>query len=347
MKTIHIGLGGRGRHWLEVVQDCPDVVSVGCVDPNAAALAWVRARFPHMKDACYEKPAQAFRDIAADAVIIASPPALHASQAIAALEAGLAVLVDTPFATSLSEAAEIVKVARRVERTVMEAQYYRYAPNQLTLHHLVREGRVGTITHVSCSDRRSSPTQGSFLAQTDYAQLLDVGAYHLDSLRTILGLSPVSVIARCSKVPWSGYQHGSTTAALLQMEHNVHIQYYGSLTSNRNDHALWIEGDRGVLRTDRSRLWWRKRGWRFFLPVRTYRARAGDALEYSRESTMTLLNQLKTAVVEKRPPTTNGKDHLWSSSMIEAVMLSDKTGKAVCIAELLHSYRDSLGCIRQ
>ena len=345
MKTIHIGLGGRGRHWLEVVQDCPDIVSVGCVDPDAAALAWVRGRFPHMKDACYEKPAQAFRDIAADAVIIASPPALHASQAIAALEAGLAVMVDNPFATSLSEAAEVVQVARRVERTVMEAQHYRYAPHQLTLYQLVREGRVGTISHVSCRDRRSSLTQGSFLAQTDYAQLLDVGAYQLDSLRTILGLNPVSVIARCSKAPWSRYQHGSTTEALLQMEHNVHIQYHGSLTSNRNDHALWIEGDRGVLWTDRSRLWWRKRGWRFFLPVRTHRARAGDALEYSRESTTTLLNQLKTAVEEKRPPATNGEDHLWSSSMIEAVMLSDKTGKAVCIADLLHSYRDSLGCI--
>jgi predicted dehydrogenase len=345
MRTIHIGLGGRGRHWLEVVQDCPGIVSVGCVDPDAAALAWGKARFPHMKDACYERPAQAFRDIAADAVIIASPPALHASQAIAALEAGLAVLVDTPFATSLSEAAAVVKVARRVERTVMEAQHYRYAPDQLILHQWVREGRVGTITHVSCSDRRSSPTQGGFLAPTDYAQLLGVGAYHLDSLRTILGLNPVSVIARCSKAPWSRYQHGSTTEALLQMEHNVHIQYHGSLTSNRNDHALWIEGDRGVLWTDRSRLWWRKRGWRFFLPVRAHKVAAGGALQYSRESIRTSLNQLKAAVVENRPPATNGVDHLWSSSMIEAVMLSDKTGKAVCIAELLHSYRDSLGRI--
>jgi predicted dehydrogenase len=238
-----------------------------------------------------------------------------------------------------------VKVARRVGRTVIEAQHYRYAPNQLTIQRLIQEGRVGTITHVSCSDRRSSPTQGSFLAQTDYAQLLDVGAYQLDSLRTILGLNPVSVIARCSKAPWSGYQHGSTTEVLLQMEHNVHIQYHGSLTSNRNDHALWIEGDRGILWTDRSRLWWRKRGWRFFLPIRAHKFPAGDALKYSREGTMTSLNQLKAAVVEKRPPVTNGDDQLWSLSMAEAVMLSDKTGKAACIAELLHSYRDSLGCI--
>jgi predicted dehydrogenase len=306
------------------------------VDSEVAALAWVKARFPHLKDACYQEPDQAFREIAADAVIIASPPALHASHAIGALEAGLTVMLEKPFATSLADAAQVVKAARRADRAVMVAQNYRYARCESTLQHLVRQGRVGTVSHVSCIDRRSRPAQGNFLAQIDYPQVLDVGAHHFDSLRSMLGVNPVRVIARCSKVPWSEYQHGSTTEALLEMEHNVHVQYHGSLTSNRHEHALWIEGDKGVLWTDRSRLWWRKRGWRFFLPIGARKVPAGDALKYPREGTETLLNQLKAAVVEKRLPETNGEDNLWTLSMIEAVMLSDETGTTVSIADLFH-----------
>lgn len=41
MDIIHIGLGVRGRHWLEIVRDDPRVISVGCVDPELSALGWV------------------------------------------------------------------------------------------------------------------------------------------------------------------------------------------------------------------------------------------------------------------------------------------------------------------
>jgi predicted dehydrogenase len=337
MRIIHIGLGVRGRHWLEIVRDRPDITSVGCVDPEAAALAWIKARFPRLKDACYEKPDQAFRDIAADAVIIASPPAMRASQAIEALEAGLTVMVEKPFATSLAEAAEVMKAARRAGRAMIVAPNYGHGRCDSTLRQLVREGRVGTVSHVSCIDRRSCPAQGNSLAQVGYAQVLDVGAHHFDTLRSILGVNPVSAMARCGKSPWSAHRHGSTTEALLEMEHNVHVHYHGSLTSNRDEHALWIEGDRGVLWTDRSRLWWRKRGWRFFLPIRARKFPAGDGLKYPREGTATLLDQLKGAAVERQPPETNGEDTLWTLSTVEAVMLSDKMGTTVRIADLFHA----------
>jgi hypothetical protein len=144
----------------------------------------------------------------------------------------------------------------------------------------------------------------------------------------------VSLMARCSKAPWSPYRHGSTTEALLEMEHNIHIQYHGSLTSNRDEHTLWIEGDRGVLRTDRSRLWWRKRGWRFFLPIRGRKISASNAPKYPHSGMIIWLNQLKAAVDERRPWDTNGDDNLWTLAMVEAVILSDRTGMAVRIDNL-------------
>jgi predicted dehydrogenase len=337
MNIIHVGLGIRGRHWLEIVRDYPDATSVGCVDPQAPALDWVKSHFPNLQSACHEDLEKALKNIKADAAIISSPPAFHATHAIMALEAGLAVMVEKPFATSVAEGARIVEVSRRTRRVVMVGQNYRYRRCEQTLRKLLREGKVGTITHVSYVDRRARPAQRNFLSQVEYAQVLDVGEHHFDSLRSILGVNPVRVMARCGKAPWSGYLHGSTTEASLEMENNINVQYYGSLTCNRCESDLWIEGTKGILRADQKQVWWRKRGWKFFLPLRMAKIPPGDALKYPREGTATLLDQLSAAVRLNRLPETHGADNLWTLSMVEAAMVSDKTGKVVEIADIFRS----------
>jgi predicted dehydrogenase len=339
MNIIHVGLGVRGRHWLAIVRDRSDIKSVGCVDPEPAARDWVKIHFPELSVACYDELEEALKDIKADAAIISSPPALHAAQAIMALESGLAVMIEKPLATSVAEGARIVEVSRYTGCPVMVAQNYRYRRCEQTVRKLLHEGKVGTITHVSYVDRRARPAQSNFLSRVEYAQVLDVGTHHFDSLRSILGVNPVRVVARCSKAAWSQYLHGSTTEANLEMENNINVQYYGSLTSNRYESALWIEGDQGVLRADQRRVWWRKRGWRFFLPLRQHKIPSGDALKYPREGTATLLDQLKAAARQKQIPETNAEDNLWTLSMVEAAMLSDKTGKVVNIADVFESAR--------
>ena len=122
MNVIHIGLGGRGRQWLEIVRDRPDMRSVGCVDPDTSALDWVRVHFPDQRDACYERLDEALRHVKADAAIIASPLALRAGLALQALEAGLTVMIEPPFAASLTEAAQVVEVSRRTGQPVIVAQ---------------------------------------------------------------------------------------------------------------------------------------------------------------------------------------------------------------------------------
>jgi predicted dehydrogenase len=335
MNVIHIGLGGRGRQWLGVVRDRPDMRSVSCVDPDTSALDWVRVHFPDQRDACYAQLDEALRHVKADAAIIATPLALRAGLALQALEAGLTVMLEPPFAASLTEATQVMEVSRRAGQPVIVAQNGHDTHCETAVQRLVREGRIGTLTHVSCVDRRLSSAQGHSLMQADYVHVLDVGIHHFDSLRRMLGVNPVSLMARCSKAPWSLYRHGSTTEALLEMEHNIHVQYHGSLTSNRDEHMLWIEGDRGVLWTDRSRLWWRKRGWRFFLPTRARKISASNAPKHPRGGMTLWLNQLKAAVDERRPLDPSRDDTVWTLAMVEAVMLSDRTGMAVRIDDLL------------
>ena len=343
MNIIHIGLRLRGRHWLEAVRRHGAGTSVACVDPEAAALDWVGSHFPSLRSACHDDLAKALESTKADAAIVSSPPALHGSHAVEALEAGLAVIVEAPLAVSVADGARIVEVSRRTGRPVMVAQNHRYGPCEQTLKNLLREGKVGSVTHVSYVDRRARPAQDTFLFDVEYAQLMDAGAHHFDSLRSVLGVNPKRVMARCDKAPWSRYRHGSTTEASLEMEGNIHVQYYGSLTSNRDESSLWIEGEKGILRADEKRVWWRKRGWKFFLPLQMGKITPGDARNYRDDGAAALLDQLVAALMLKRLAETNGEDNLWTLSMIEAAMTSDKTGKVVNVADILKAAGVSQG----
>lgn len=336
MKILHIGLEASGRHWLQVIRGRSDVTSVGGVDPDGAALAWTRTHCPALGNACHADLDQGLAKTRADAAIITSPAADRARHAIKALEAGLAVMIETPFAGSLAEAAEVVEAARRAGRVVMVAQTRRHARGEPALRRLVRGGKVGTVTHVSCVDRLVPRSRNLEPVDGDYPQVLKVAAHHFDVLRSVLAANPVSAMARCGKAPGNEQRHGSTTEALLEMDRNIHVQYHGSLIANRREHMLWIEGDAGVLRTDGGRIWWRKRGWPVFLPIRWGAARNSDvAPGHRREAAAALLHEMRAAVVDGRQPETSGEDNLWTLAMVEAVIRSDKTGRVVEVAELV------------
>ena len=45
LKLIHVGVGGRGSHWLDFVAQREDVESVACMDVDEQALQAVQERF--------------------------------------------------------------------------------------------------------------------------------------------------------------------------------------------------------------------------------------------------------------------------------------------------------------
>ncbi len=333
MNILHIGLGGRGRQWLEIVRDRKDANSVGCVTSNPEARTWVAQHCPGVT--CYDRLEEALQQGKAEAAIVASSPADHATQTIATLEAGLVAMVEKPLAMNLADCVKIVEASRRASTPVMVAQNYRYRRCEQAMQALIRDGKVGTITHISCIDRRAEPAGDNYRLGMDYVQMMDVGVHHFDSLRAMLGVNPVRVLAQCAQAPWSGYHHGSTTEAFFEMESDIHVQYYGSLTANRYEHELRVEGEHGALSMDASRVWWRKRGGRFFLPVRLPKVQPGDAMRYPRMGATSLLDQLHAAVHRRETPATSGEDNLWSFAMIEGAMWSDRDGRAIDMADVL------------
>ena len=80
-----------------------------------------------------------------DGVVIATPSALHAEQALAALERGLAVFCQKPLARTAAEARRVVEAARAADRLLGVDLSYRHVEAFRVAAELVRSGELGEI----------------------------------------------------------------------------------------------------------------------------------------------------------------------------------------------------------
>ncbi|WP_382306850.1 Gfo/Idh/MocA family oxidoreductase [Herbiconiux sp. UC225_62] len=83
-----------------------------------------------------------------DLVVITSPNETHGPLAHRALEAGLDVVVDKPFALSAAEAREVIEHAEAVGRRVTVFQNRRWDGDFLTVERLIAQGADGTLGEV-------------------------------------------------------------------------------------------------------------------------------------------------------------------------------------------------------
>jgi predicted dehydrogenase len=334
IKILQIGIGIRGGHWAQYVKEHPDVEHVGLVDPDQAALDKARQMLGNQECRYFTDLEQALAQTRADAAVVVSPSRLHAEHAMRALDAGLAVMVEKPLATSITDARALLRHAEKTGRPVMVAENYRYFPAERTVRAVIDAGRIGRIDCATLVDRRHMPshTEGPWLAAIDYPQLQEVAIHHFDSLRSLFE-RPGSITARVWNPPWSDYRHGANTEALIDFG-EVRVQYLGTMLSHRFGLSLWIEGERGVIWTNRNYVAWRPDGSRWFRPIRNVKVPAGDEKKYPQGGTTSLLNSLRDAVRDGTPAETRGEDNIWTVAMVEAAKLSDRERRTVAIADV-------------
>ncbi len=85
-----------------------------------------------------------------DAVLIATPPPLHASQSAAALRAGKHVLSEVPAVWTLNDARELVRAARESSAVYMMAENMAYFAWVQSFERLVRDGFIGEPVYAEC-----------------------------------------------------------------------------------------------------------------------------------------------------------------------------------------------------
>jgi len=111
IRLIHLGVGGRGRWPVRRVLDRTDFESVALVDVNEDNLRSAREDSGLPQAACYRSLGEAIEGVEADAVVVITPPHMHADQCLQAVRAGKHVLVEKPFTKSLEEACRVLREA--------------------------------------------------------------------------------------------------------------------------------------------------------------------------------------------------------------------------------------------
>ncbi len=95
-----------------------------------------------------------------DFVDIATPPAEHAAVTREALVRGLHVLCEKPLATSISDAREMLELARHVGRVLYPCHNYKHAPVIQNVRRIIDAGEIGRVHLVTLQTFRNTHARG-------------------------------------------------------------------------------------------------------------------------------------------------------------------------------------------
>ncbi len=136
----------------------------------------------------------------ADAAVIGTPNALHFAQTMAALKAGLAVMVEKPMAMNAREAEQMFDASRRYKRPLMVAQCWRFHRDVLWLKKQVIAKKLGCIIRTKAYGVHTHWGPSGWFTQKALAgggALIDMGVHAVDTTRFLIGdPNPSSVYAR-------------------------------------------------------------------------------------------------------------------------------------------------------
>jgi predicted dehydrogenase len=231
LRLIQFGLGGWGRNWVEeVTRATPGVEPVAWVDPDPAMRERAVAELDLPPERVFGTPEPALAVGPADAALVVVPLAAHAPVTRQALEAGLHVLVEKPFAENLEEAHALVELARRHRRVLMVNQNYRWFPAPRLARRLLREGTIGEpiACYLDFYFLFGSGYRYFFLEEP---LLSDMAIHHFDSLRFVLDDEPLEVSCRSWSEPGTPFNGRPAALATLRFGRGTLASYRGSWIS--------------------------------------------------------------------------------------------------------------------
>ena len=179
----------------------------------------------------------------------------HADVAVAALEAGKAVLLQKPMALTLADCDRIIAAADRSGRWFSLAFQMRHDPMNQKMRELVREGalgKVGTIRRRHCipvlfnRDFVEGKTHWHVTAEANKGMFFDDATHALDWLAWMLDEMPVSVIAEIDNV-LTDFAPDDTGVAIYRYAGGLFAEVYNSSVTLAGENTTEIYGDRGVL----------------------------------------------------------------------------------------------------
>ena len=274
LRVAFIGAGGIAGTHMRYLNAMPDVEIVAASDINEDGLKnrceeySIPQSFTHFEEM--------LETAEFDAVSVCTPNGLHATNTIAALNAGAHVIVEKPLAMSAVEGQQMLDAAKANDRKLVIGFQHRYDPRTTYLRKMVDNGQLGQVLYgrVQALRRRGIPNWGVF-GRKDLqggGPLIDIGVHVLETAHyvmgspkpisatgvthTYLGDKPSSVVS-----PWPNWDHKTYTVEDLAVGH-IRFENGASLAIEASfaahiEENIWnftLMGDQGGANWDPPRL---------------------------------------------------------------------------------------------
>lgn len=192
-----------GRHHVRVYSHIPECELVALVDadPSSKTLA------DKYGIAYFANHEQMLKEIIPDAVSVVVPTPYHLLIASTCLKAGAHVLVEKPIAASVTEANELMDIARASDKILTVGHIERFNPAVRHLRELIDSGRLGKISTVT-----SRRVGGFPLREPKTDVVVDLAIHDIDIIAFLLGEPPRLLAAHGSQ---TFHSHQIDSAELL------------------------------------------------------------------------------------------------------------------------------------
>lgn len=342
-ERLRVGLVGTGwvahQHLVGARAVAGDLVEIAAAcDPRQEVLDAFcdRHGVPHR----FASAGELVRSGSVDVVALLTPPAVRDEVIDPALERGLHLLVEKPFATSGVRAVRYVEAAAAAGVTLAVGQNFRWFPEYVWLADRLRRPDAGDITYLearSFQDRRQEP--GRWRAEESRLEMAIFSVHLIDRLQWLARCAPVAVSALTRRAPGSALPGEQLSALLVSFENDVvgHVtSTWLARTLPRNDFRVDTTTGSAVVARD--------------LPMAgeaAARAELGAAPDEERfpddgpvthavASYGASMRELALAIREGREPIHSGRDNLRTMGIMGAAYLSAaRGGSAVTVDEAL------------
>ena len=235
--TIRVAVAGAGligQAHIERIAAEPRATLAAIVDPapGAAALA-ARHGVPHFTDL-----AEALRTASPDGVILATPNRLHVPHGLAAVAAGVPMLVEKPVSDDLASARRLVDAAESAGVPILVGHHRRHSPTIRRARAIRESGRLGRLTAVNGFCWFLKPP-GYFEGATSWRRepgggVILINLIHvIDDLRNICG--DIAAVQAATSNTARGFPVEDTAAILLHFRDGA----LGTLTISDSAPAPW------------------------------------------------------------------------------------------------------------
>jgi predicted dehydrogenase len=145
IKIAVVGLGKMGLCHYSIINAHPRV-KVEAVCDSAGYLLAVLNKYTGVST--HSDFETMLKEVALDAVIIATPTSMHSNMVRAALQKGIHVFCEKPFCLDIRESEELTRLGQQKRVVTQVGYHHRFVGAFREVKHLLDAGAIGDVTHV-------------------------------------------------------------------------------------------------------------------------------------------------------------------------------------------------------